>query len=143
MCVRFKLDLAGVKLSLRQWSRFGREERAALLVLPCDLSDEVIAYRRRLINLIEARCDEPLKDLAAETAPSWENTGAVPAVLQLYAAAQGVAAPTLNQWAGLSLLRRYALIKLTRERHENANFVPAMVEFGLMAPAGRAGIQAA
>jgi hypothetical protein len=132
MAVRFKLDLAGIKLSLRQWSRFGREERARLLVLPCEASSEVTLYHARLIRLIETLCDEPVKTLAAEAAPLWDHVDAVPPALQVYAAGQGVRAPTRRQWAGLTLLQRFALIKLTREKHENANFVPALREFGVL-----------
>ena len=33
MIVRFKLDSVGVKLSLRQWSRFGHRDRELLLRL--------------------------------------------------------------------------------------------------------------
>jgi hypothetical protein len=39
-------------------------------------------------------------------------------------------AVTEDVWRGLSELQRYALIKLTRDKHENANFVPALIEFG-------------
>ena len=36
MAVRFKLDACGVKLSLRQWSRFSQAERRELLLAPCE-----------------------------------------------------------------------------------------------------------
>ena len=39
--------------------------------------------------------------------------------------------PSPEQWHTLSPLQRFALLKLTREGHESANFVPAMAEFGL------------
>jgi hypothetical protein len=31
----------------------------------------------------------------------------------------------------LTPLQRFALIKLTRSQHENNNFLPALIEFGL------------
>lgn len=40
-------------------------------------------------------------------------------------------APSPQQWASLTTLRRFALFKLTRPGHDNDNFVPAMLEFGL------------
>ncbi|RYZ55838.1 MAG: hypothetical protein EOP49_01985 [Sphingobacteriales bacterium] len=35
MIVRFKLDLAGIKLKLAEWCRFSVDERATLTGLPC------------------------------------------------------------------------------------------------------------
>ena len=35
MAVRLKLDLCGIKLTLRQWSRFTRSDREALIAMPC------------------------------------------------------------------------------------------------------------
>jgi hypothetical protein len=40
--------------------------------------------------------------------------------------------PTHEQWAGLSDLQRFALTKLTRSGHKNANLLPALKEFGLV-----------
>ncbi|MNU04240.1 hypothetical protein D3C72_2485620 [compost metagenome] len=34
-------------------------------------------------------------------------------------------------WQRLTSLQRFTLLKLTRGGHENANFVPALREFGL------------
>jgi hypothetical protein len=39
---------------------------------------------------------------------------------------------SLEQWASLLPLQRFALIKLSRSNHENHNFVPALQEFGLL-----------
>jgi hypothetical protein len=36
-----------------------------------------------------------------------------------------------EQWAALSPLQRFALIKLSRSSHENSNFLPALKEFQL------------
>jgi hypothetical protein len=38
---------------------------------------------------------------------------------------------SLTQWRGLTVLQRFALLKLTRPGHENKNFSKAMKEFGL------------
>jgi hypothetical protein len=38
---------------------------------------------------------------------------------------------TLQQWASLTPLQRFALIKLSRSGHENSNFLPALQEFQL------------
>jgi hypothetical protein len=38
----------------------------------------------------------------------------------------------LDQWASLTPLQRFALIKLSRSGHENRNFLPALQEFDLV-----------
>ena len=53
-----------------------------------------------------------------------------------YARSIDVAPPTLADWRTLDELQRYVLIKLTRESHDNINFIPAMQEFGLLGERG-------
>jgi hypothetical protein len=131
MAVRFKLDQCGVKLSLRQWSRFTVDDRRGLLETPCASADEVAAYRAWLIELIAVRAEETAKDLPADPEPAWASVREVPSIVSGYASSLGLAPPRPSQWAGLSPLQRFALLKLTREGHDNANFLPAMREFGL------------
>ena len=57
MAVRFKLDACGIKLTLRQWSRFTRQDRQDLLTAACDSPAEIGAYRAALIALIAVRAD--------------------------------------------------------------------------------------
>ena len=45
MAVRLKLDRSGIKLTLRQWSRFTTDDRRELLDTPCRSAGEVAAYR--------------------------------------------------------------------------------------------------
>jgi hypothetical protein len=138
MAVRLKLDLAGIKLTLRQWSRFTVEDRQMLMHLPCGTAEEIDDYRITLVELVAARADELAKPLAEDvTAAEWEQADRVPKALLDYADFIGVAEPTLAQWATLSRLQRFTLLKLTRDHHDNINFVPAMVEFGLIQSEGR------
>lgn len=131
MAVRLKLDRSGIKLSLRQWSRFTRDDRRELLDLPCTAGGEVSVYRERLVELVSLRAREEARALPMPVAAPWEAAGATPAVVTTYARSVGVAPPTDGQWRGLSELQRFVLIKLTRDNHDNVNFVPAMREFGL------------
>ena len=50
-----------------------------------------------------------------------------------FAETVGVAPPGLQAWRELAELQRFVLIKLSRDNHDNVNFVPALREFGLMA----------
>jgi hypothetical protein len=56
-----------------------------------------------------------------------------------YARRVGQTPPSDRQWSALTRLQRFALIKLTRDNHDNVNFIPAMMEFGLVASACGAG----
>jgi hypothetical protein len=129
MMVRMNLDLCGVKVSLRQWNRFTREDRAALVSRPTDSAEQREKYRVFLIDLIRRRAEEEPVLLPPVTSAAWQKADKVPQSIKLAAASHGVGTPSLDQWNHLSTLQRFALIKLTRPGHENQNFVPALEEF--------------
>jgi len=131
MAVRFKLDRCGIKLSLRQWSRFTREDRRALLTRPCASDGETDAYRQALVDLVARRAGEAARPLAEPPSTLWEAAAATPGVVAAQARAKGLRPPSDREWAGLSALQRFVLVKLTRDSHDNVNFAPAMREFGL------------
>jgi hypothetical protein len=133
MAVRFKLDLAGIKLSLRQWSRFTVADRTDLLVKAAGTPHEIAAYRAHLAALIVERAGEGVKDIDVEPEPSWSTLDSVPTAVVSFAMRRGVQPPTLEQWRALTDLRRFTLLKLTRDGHDNVNFAPALREFGFLA----------
>lgn len=132
MIVRLKLDLCGVKLSLRQWSRFDRDDRARLVADPCESDSEVQAYRLHLVDLIVRRVGEAAVDLPVEAAPAWGDASRVPERIADYAAGLDLPPPRVEQWRALTRLQRFVLFKLSRPGHDNDNFVPAMREFRLL-----------
>jgi hypothetical protein len=132
MAIRFKLDACGVKLSLRQWSRFTHEDRHSLLLQPCATPAEHGAYRATLVELIALRSGESAKALAEPPPDAWQDAVRTAPVVRGYALGVGVAPPSDGQWASLTPLQRFVLVKLTRDNHDNVNFLPAMVEFGLL-----------
>jgi hypothetical protein len=134
MAVRLKLDRCAIKLSLRQWSRFTRDDRRRLLELACRTPTEIAAYRAELVELIALQAGEAAKPLADPPAPLWEQAEAPPSAVVAFAASLGLAPPTPAKWRTLDELERFALIKLTRDNHDNVNFLPAMREFGLLQP---------
>lgn len=133
MAVRFKLDRVGIKLTLRQWSRLTRQDRQELLLSPCSCDREVASWRALLKTLVALRADEPIKPLPPIDDAPWERVGEVPAAVATFALSKGLAPPPLEAWRTLALLERYALVKLSREGHDNVNFAPALREFGLRA----------
>ncbi|HEV7690193.1 MAG TPA: nitrate reductase associated protein [Hyphomonadaceae bacterium] len=132
MVVRFKLDRCGIKLSLKQWSRFGRENRAALLIRRCDTAKEAGSYRETLIDLVETCGGGGVAWLAPDPAPVWAEERQVPLPVVEQAARSGIAPPLAGHWARLAPIERFALVKLARSNHDNDNFLPAMREFGLI-----------
>ena len=132
MVVRRKLDLCGIKVSLKQWNRFALEERETLVAQGCETAEEVEAYTRRVATLIETRTPDTPQFMAKDPGAEWNDTARVPQRLIEYAEGLEIHPPTLQQWVALSPLQRFALFKLTRPGHTNDNFVPAMREFGLI-----------
>ncbi len=133
MVVRHRLDTCGVKLKLEDWNRFTLADRQVLVDWPCDRPDAEKAYRERLQKLIVERSGSPAKTLAVLPDPPWQQLHAVPERVRDKFAAQQVPL-ALDQWAALSELQRFALVKLSRPSHENNNFMPAVQEFGLSNP---------
>ncbi|GAB4243066.1 MAG: nitrate reductase associated protein [Elainellaceae cyanobacterium] len=128
MQVRLKLDTCGVKLKLPHWHQFTPEERQMLVSQPCETEPEVQAYRDLLRQLVQAHTGEFPSDLAIDPQPAWLDADHIPDTVQ--AKSQEVAVNlTPDQWANLSPLQRFALIKLSRSQHENKNFLPAIKEF--------------
>ena len=134
MAVRFKLDACGIKLTLRQWSRFTRDDRQDLLLALCETVGEIEVYRTALVDLVALRSGERAKPLTIPPCGQWEDARRPARVVVDYAKSLGVQPPDRAQWRALSRLQRFVLIKLTRDNHDNVNFLPAMAEFGLLAP---------
>lgn len=132
MITRQKLDMIGIKMTLRQWSRLSHEERSRLVDMPCQTQSEQDAYRAFVLDRIAARADEPVRYLGEQGLEEWQQSEAVPQAVLTQAQTDLVAPPTSQQWAALTPLERFALIKLARSQHENENFVPALKEFGIL-----------
>lgn len=131
MIVRFKMDAAGIKLKLAEWSRFLPAERIQLALLPVSTQEQTDKYHQFLIGLITKYTGNQATTLAIEPLPDWGNLHQIPAMLkdkltefQLHL--------SINQWRKLTNIQRFALLKLCRTGHENKNFPKAIIEFGLL-----------
>ena len=131
MVVRRKLDRCGIKVSLKQWNRFALEEREQLVAQGCETREEIDAYASGVARLIETRTPDAPQFMDKDLGLEWNDSANVPSRLVEYANNLEVFPPTLEQWAALTPLQRFALFKLTRPGHSNDNFLPAMREFGL------------
>jgi hypothetical protein len=130
MIVRFKMDAAGIKLKLSEWSKFKREERIELALKPCGNKEETALYNIYLTELIKKRTNAEATVLPFNNHPAWANLEEIPELLQQKANEFNWQI-TKEQWNGLTNLQRFALTKLYRPGHENKNFSKAMKEFGL------------
>lgn len=139
MAVRLKLDRVGVKLTLRQWSRFTPADRQGLLRAPCDTAQAQKRYRRRLQALVRERTGEAARPLPAPEPPLWEILDAPPRAVVDFAHGAGAPPPSPETWRNLAELQRFVLVKLSRDNHDNVNFLPAMREFGLLPTGERIG----
>ena len=131
MIVRFKMDKAGIKLKLDEWSRLMVEERIELATRSCSNDEEAKKYRHYLSALVKKRSGKDATDLQIDRNPAWANIGKIPDVLLDKLRENGLTV-SLLQWTGLTNLQRFALLKLCRPGHESKNFSKAMREFRLM-----------
>lgn len=130
MIVRFKMDAAGIKLKLAEWSKFDVEERIILAIKPCDSEEERILYKKYLEDIVVRYTGKEATEMKVEEFPAWANTATVPEALNEKAKEFGWQI-TVEQWQSLKNLQRFALTKLYKPGHENKNFPKAIREFGL------------
>lgn len=131
MVVRYKLDTCGIKLKLSHWNHFNLAEREALVDLPCVTTNEIKTYCEFLQQLVIKQTGTPASELPIEQNPAWMDDKTIPSDVLEKAQEEGINI-TIEQWASLSPVQRFALIKLSRPSHENFNFLPAMKEFNLI-----------
>lgn len=131
MLVRFKMDAAGIKLKLAEWSKFSINERMALAVNPAGTAAEIKEYNQYLAGLIKKYTNAEATSQVVETQPAWSVSDYIPEMLQEKAKELGWKI-SVSQWKQLTSLQRFALLKLCRPGHENKNFPKAIKEFGLI-----------
>ena len=126
LCVRRKLDLCGVKLKLNHWLQLSQDQRQTLVDWP-DGADALSQMRQHLRDCTCAMPDGMVKDLPPVSSASWQQVDQLPAAVQEAATARDVQL-TLEQWALLSELDRFALCKLARPGHDHHNLEAAFSE---------------
>lgn len=131
MIVRFKMDAAGIKLKLAEWSKFTVEERIQLAIQNCDTELNVEAYNNILSSIIKSHTGNDATILAIDPKPDWKNLSVIPTLLN-EKLIQYKLTINISQWKSLSNLQRFALIKLSKESHESKNLPKALKEFGLL-----------
>ena len=131
MVVRLKLDLCGIKLKLAEWCKFSIEERAILAEFPCEDQFEISCYKKYLQQLVVDHTGHPASELKAPELMEWTILDRIPEIIEEKMKEFRWTLST-RQWNNLNELQRFALVKLSRPGHENANFPLAMKEFNLV-----------
>lgn len=131
MIVRFKMDAAGIKLKLADWSKFKPEERIKLAVMPSETEEELFLYNSHLSQLVEKYTNSKVTALAVASKPDWANLQNIPVMLDQKAKEFNLIL-TQEKWGTLTSLQRFALLKLCKPGHENKNFPKAIKEFNLL-----------
>ena len=108
-----------------------QESRQNLMTFPCDTDSQIHDYRHYIQELILQLTGKPVAELPIETHPAWIDITTIPS--SIYDKSQEIGIEiTIAAWASLTILQRFALIKLSRPSHENKNFLPALQEFNLL-----------
>jgi len=107
--VRMKLDLTGVKVSLKDWLSFAFEERAALCHLPVATAEEKQVFRAYLDFLSKKVARQPIATTEPLSGLLWSQAEVPPPVRSKSAACTKIV--TLGEWAAWQDHERYALYK--------------------------------
>ncbi len=126
--VRMKLDITGIKTSLKTWLVFSMEERWVLCHLPVETEEEREKFSSYLAFLTRRYIGEEPSRVQAVTDPSWEDSGQVPDSVR--AKSDGIDCPvTLEEWSRWNTYQRFALFKLSVSKNEPEKFYQALQEF--------------
>jgi hypothetical protein len=130
MIVRLKLDTIGIKLPLKTWSKFNAIERIRLANDSCIAHQELLDYKDNVLTLAKKYSQEKLTLLNTDENAVWNSSDCIPDSLK-EKCLQFNLHITIDQWKELSMLQRFAMVKLSKPGHESKNFKKALIEFGL------------
>jgi hypothetical protein len=124
---RMKLDIAGLKISLKEWLAFAREERRAICYLPVESEEELAAF----IDYVNFLCKR-YQGSAAPTLPPlsptlWNTPHQIPKPVREVSRASERAID-LNEWTRLQPHERYALFKTALSKNEPEKFLAVLTE---------------
>ncbi len=126
--VRMKLDLTGVKLSLKAWLVFGMEEREVLCHLPIETEEEKNIFRSYLDSLTRRYLGENVPLVPAITSAPWEMANQIPDSVLVMSKEKGKEITT-DEWNHWNPFQRYALFKLSVSKNDREQFYAALAEF--------------
>ncbi len=126
--VRMKLDLTGVKISLKTWLAFSLEERGVLCHLPVETKEEKKNFSSYLDFLSRRYLGGKVSLVPPMSDPPWEDLGRIPDSVHAKSKQMGQVV-TLKEWSQWNLCQRYALFKLSISKNEPEQFYETLKEF--------------
>jgi hypothetical protein len=124
--VRMKLDLIGIKISLKDWLAFSIEERTVLCHLPIDTNDERQAFCSYLDFLSNKYRGAPLTTTDVMNSSLWDPAEVPDPVLQKSVGMSP--ALTLAEWSHWQDHERYALYKTAVSKSQPEAFESILKE---------------
>ena len=124
--LRRKLDVTGIKLSLKDWQTFSFEERTVLCHLPCDTDDETGAFINYLDFLSRKYTGAPIERMAALDGALWDPMAVPKAVAEKSSALNR--AVTLDRWRRWPAPDRYALYKTAVSKSQPEAFEQILIQ---------------
>jgi hypothetical protein len=118
--VRRKLDVTGIKVSLKDWLSFSLEERIVLCHLPCDNDEERQVFTAYVDFLARKFLGKPTEKLEPMDSSLWSETAVPDAVAQRSTALNQ--AVTASEWRGWPSHHRYALYKSAASKQQPEAF---------------------
>jgi len=107
--VRMKLDLTGIKISLKDWLAFSFEERTVLCHLLIETTEEKQAFSTYINFLSQKYLGKPAAMTDVMNSSRWSDSE-VPLPVQQKSSSCS-SAVTLTEWAGWQAHERHALYK--------------------------------
>jgi hypothetical protein len=126
--LRMKLDVTGIKISLKDWLAFSIEERAVLCHLPVESEEEKQAFSSYLDFLSRRYRGGPVATTAAMSSSVWESAHQVPVPVAGKSAPQ-IPPVTIEEWRHWQSHQRYALYKTALSQSEPEQFFAVLKEF--------------
>ena len=125
--VRMKLDLTGIKLSLKQWLAFSFEERKVVCHLPVESEEELDAFVTYMNSLCRRYHDSAAQTFPPVTPALWDTPGHIPEPVVKNSRNSGQAI-TLEEWTHWQFHQRYALYKTAVSKNEPEKFLAVLAE---------------
>lgn len=124
--VRRKLDLTGIKISLKEWLAFDFTERAALCHLPVESDEERQVFADYLDLLSRRHRDKPAERIPAPDSHLWDRAQVPDAVLRKSALSDRTVRS--EEWSRWQAHERYALYKTANSNSQPEAFDEVLEE---------------
>ena len=126
--VRLKLDVTGIKISLKDWLAFSIEERTVLCHLPVETEEEKQAFASYLDILSRRYRGEPVTIATVMSSSLWDSVHRVPRPVAGKNAPQ-ISPVTVEEWRRWKSYQRYALYKTALSQSDPEQFFAVLKEF--------------